>query len=61
MGIHDRYYGKSSEPQPEEKAKPAKPDHAAPDDKAQHMQDALNKDLANVLTNERLKKDGDEK
>jgi len=58
MGIHDRYYGKDAEPE----AKPAKADKPAPpDDRAQHMQDALNKDAANALRNERLKKGGDEK
>ena len=50
MGIHRRYYGQASEPGEE-----AKPDSAAPDDKAQHMLDALNKDAANALCNERLR------
>jgi hypothetical protein len=49
MGIHRRYYGQSAEPQ--EKAKP----DSADTDTAAHLMDALNKDAANALRNERLR------
>ena len=49
MSIHRRYYGDAARPKEESKAESPEPDKAA------HMLDALNKDLANTIRNERLK------